>query len=154
MEFRSFKSLQREVYRRVPMDTMTEVLGSGILHGLKLWGTARPRDMEKKFVFAAIYKDAYHLSYKSLMSCCRHILPSYSSKTWRHNVRAVRKLLRKWGKRIITPGSSDDWDREKVATLPQKYSSKRNCPNLLIDSFDVRLSGKASIRRKSSSWSY
>jgi hypothetical protein len=72
-------------------------------------------------------------------------------KSYSHNTKLIRKILVKWARKQITNEGEKSWNKHKHL-LPKKKSL--NKVNLLMDSSDFRLSGKASTSRKDAKWSY
>jgi hypothetical protein len=74
-----------------------------------------------------------------------------TTKCYLWNTKLIRKILAAWGEQQIVNEGAAKWDQQKKL-FPKKQNL--GSVNLIMDSTDFKLSGKASISRKDPRWSY
>jgi hypothetical protein len=116
----------------------------------RMWSKEQPKGFERRMITLAIYKDLSGLGYQKILNSI-NIGFKLQAKSFSHNTKLIRKILVKWAKKQIENEGEKSWNKHKHL-FPKK--KKLNKVNLLMDSSDFRLSGKSSISRKDSKWSY
>ena len=117
---------------------------------ISLWGTEQPRGYTKQCVDCMLYHDLEGLGYIAIEQVLSdNKLPH---NTMHHNSHAIRNALRPWAENLIRLGSSADWN-SATRNLPNIPVSLHGA-NLWIDSFDVQIKGRNSIKTTDPKWSY
>jgi hypothetical protein len=115
-----------------------------------MWGREQIGSFERRMVTLAIYKDFSGLGYQKILKSIE-LGFKLESKCYLHNTKIVREILAEWGAKQINIDGVQSWN-EHAKYFPKKVGLR--AVNLIIDSTDFRLSGKASISRKDPKWSY
>lgn len=81
-------------------------------------------------------------------------LTSWYKPSWKslqHNCQYLREKMAEWGKQQIQAGTSANWNSARDNSW---YPKDVKETNLWMDSVDFALTGKKSVSRRDSSWSY
>jgi len=115
-----------------------------------LWARLKPRDFLKKTLLISLYKFITNVGFPKLFL---EISSWYrvGSRTLRHNVKTMRKLLGKWGSSQISLGDSGEWNRSSKKV---KKGAKFEKINLWIDSTDFQLARRGDKEEQKKIWSY
>jgi DDE superfamily endonuclease len=144
-----FSTLKSKVLKHIQRDTLKSIVKASIGSKTYLWGIKQPPNHLEICVVIALYKDMFGKSYSELLPSIKKFLPT-SKKTLNHNQHVLRKEFGKWGEQQLQLGGLSNWRRVSKKYLP----TLKNCPHLLMDSTDFQKSGKNSLSRKDSEWSY
>lgn len=142
--------MKKQVLKRMRHQTLQSVFKQIRKFKPAFWGTQRPRNFQKKVVVAALYKDMYGVSFGNITQEISRWLKA-DVKTHSHNFKICRKIFSHWAAAKIKLGSLDEWKKTTQATIPKAV---KDPPHLFMDSSDFRQSGKKSMSRKDTSWSY
>ena len=116
----------------------------------KLWGQEQVSSFNRRMVTLAIYKDLTGDGYQKILNQIE-LGFKMTAKCYLRNTKLIRKILAAWGEQQIVNEGAAKWDQHK-----KLFPKKRNLGsvNLIMDSTDFKLSGKASMSRKDPRWSY
>lgn len=135
---------------RLSQRTLHSILEFVRDHEPALWGEKRPRGFVESCALVALYKDVCGKSFNRLQTNIQKWWP-HQRKTLRHNQSILRRLFGQWGEREVQLGCVGDWDMAvRNWRLPKSLAGA----NLWIDSVDLPLIGKSTIRRKHRKWSW
>jgi hypothetical protein len=115
-----------------------------------MWGQDQSHGFHRRMITLAIYKDLTGLGYQKILNSVNTGI-KVQPKSFFHNTKMIRKILMGWAKQQIVNEGKDSWNDQKKL-YPKKKGLEK--VNLIIDSSDFRLSGKASTSQKDSKWSY
>jgi hypothetical protein len=116
----------------------------------KLWGKDQSPGFSRRMITLSVYKDLSGFGYHKILNSVNSGI-SIQPKSFSHNTKLIRKILMGWAKAQIVIEGKTVWNENKKL-FPKKKGFEK--VNLMIDSSDFRLSGKASTSRKDSKWSY
>jgi len=146
----SYQEVKKSVHKKIPPKIVKDLLDYLKSFNLPLWGQRRPRDFVNKMVYISLYKDLEKVGCNQLEKL---LSPSirWNHKTLLHNCKVLRGFFAEWGKSKIVQGTLPEWKRIAAGCGLDGPVAKTN---LWIDSTDIALTGKKSVSRKDSSWSY
>lgn len=144
------KEAKTKVKRIVKKNTFQDMLDYVKNCKLNLWGSVKGRNFEERVLVWTLYKDILGIGYRSLEEEAKSWMP-LTDKSLRHNTRKMRKALSKWAEEKIILGDINEWN---AAARKTSRTGKARDATLLLDSADVRLSGKRTTSKKSRKWSY
>ena len=147
--------MRRAEVREEVKDTITERVWRRLAayvdaHPPALWAEEPPRGFAKDTLMLMLYKDIHAIGYNRLFQMVKDWYGA-SDKSFRHNIKKMRKCLKVWGRNRIKRGTLADWDRA-VGRL--EFPKGLEGVNLWIDSEDLALTGKRRVSKKHPSWSY
>jgi len=116
----------------------------------KLWGSEQPSGFVTHMITMTVYKDLEEIGYQAVLDKV-DVGFRIMAKTFAHNARIIRKELFVWAKTQIILDSAETWNAAKHL-LPKKAGLEK--VNLLMNSSDFRLPGRASVLKKDPSWSH
>ena len=116
----------------------------------KLWGVEQPVGFPRMMITLCIYKDLSGYGYAKILSLINFRF-QIKKKSFIHNCKLVQKLLYLWAHEKVKNEGCDAWN-SAATLLPKKRGLDE--VNLLMDSCDFQLAGKASTLHKDPAWSY
>ena len=143
------KDLKERIHHKIGRKTYSSIMKKVEFKPKELWAAKKCKNFEESMVAMTLYKDLEAISFDTL----RDSITSWqklSKESLTHNVRHVRRQLRKWADGVLMPTPKA---RRLRLGKNCKFPTPCESVSLCVDSTDFRVTGMRTVVKKDPRWS-